>query len=61
MNSHQVLGMGSINAAAPTTFHDQIGALETGRRADMVLVDMTSIQEPYLDPDVHVVDAMIPS
>ena len=59
VNSHQVLGMGSINAAAPTTFHDQIGALETGRRADMVLVDMTSIQEPYLDPDVHVVDALL--
>ena len=59
VNSHQVLRMATINVAAPTYFHDQIGALEKGRRADVVLLDLASIQEPYLDPDVHIVDALL--
>ena len=59
INSHQVLRMATLNAAAPTFFHDEIGALEKGRRADVVLLDMTDIQGPYLDPDVHIVDALL--
>ena len=59
INSHQVLRMATLNAAIPTFFHDEIGALEKGRRADVVLLDMTDIQGPYLDPDVHIVDALL--
>ncbi|MCE2463879.1 MAG: amidohydrolase family protein [Dehalococcoidia bacterium] len=59
VSSHQVLRMATLNAAAPTFFHDEIGALEVGRRADVVLLDMTYIQDPYLDPDVHAVDALL--
>ena len=59
VSSHQVLQMATINAAAPTFFHDQIGALEKGRRADIVLLNMASIQEPYLDPGIHIVDALL--
>ncbi len=59
INSHQVLRMATLNAAVPTFFHDEIGALEKGRRADVVLLDMTDIQGPYLDPDVHIVDALL--
>ena len=59
ISSHQVLGMGTANAAAPTFFQDQIGALEKGRRADVVLLDMAYIQEPYLDPDIHIIDALL--
>ena len=59
ISSHQVLRMATLNAAAPTFFHDEIGALEKGRRADVVLLDMTYIQDPYLDPDVHIVDALL--
>ena len=59
VNSHQVLRMATINAAQPTFFHDRIGALEKGKRADMVLLDLTAIQEPYLDPDTDIVDALL--
>ena len=59
VSSHQVLRMATINAAAPTFFHDQIGALEKGRRADIVLLNIDSIQEPYLDPGIHIVDALL--
>ena len=59
LNSHQALSMATINAAQPTFFHNRIGALEKGRRADMVLLDITAIQEPYLDPDINVEDALL--
>ena len=59
VNSHQALRMATLNAAQPTFFHDRIGALEKGRRADMVLLDMSGIEEPYFDPDINVVDALL--
>jgi cytosine/adenosine deaminase-related metal-dependent hydrolase len=55
----QVLRMATLNAAQPTYFGDRIGALEKGRRADMVVLDLASIEEPYLDPDTHIVDAIL--
>ena len=59
VNAHQVLRMATINAARPTFFHDLIGALEKGRRADMVVLDLDSLEGPYLDPDLNIVDALI--
>ena len=59
ISSHQVLRMATGNGAAPTFFHDRIGALEKGRRADVVLLDMAHIQEPYLDPDVDIINALL--
>lgn len=64
INSHQALKMATVNAAQPTFFRDsegqaRIGALETGKKADMVLLEMSSIEEPYLDPDINMVDALL--
>jgi 5-methylthioadenosine/S-adenosylhomocysteine deaminase len=59
ISSYQVLSMATANAAAPTFFPDQIGALEKGRRADLVLLDLKTIEEPYLEPDISVVDALL--
>ena len=59
ITSHQALGLATASAAAPTFFHRQIGALEPGRRADLVLLDLAVIEEPYLDPDISPVDALI--
>ena len=59
VSSHQVLQMATINAAAPTFFHNQIGALEVGRKADVVLLDTRPLREPYLNPDIDIVDALI--
>jgi len=59
VNSHQALRMATLNGAEPTFFHDRIGALEKGRRADMVLLDLAHIQEPYLEPDIDIVDALV--
>ena len=59
VNSHQVLRMATANAARPTSFQGKIGVLEPGRFADMVLLDFSALEEPYLDPDIDVVDAVL--
>ena len=58
VTSHQVLKMATLNAAQPT-FFAQIGSLEKGKRADMVLMDLTAIEVPYLDSEIDVVDAFV--
>ena len=57
--SYQVLEMATTNGAYASWFGDRIGTLEPGKRADMVLVDMRNIEEPFLDPRVSVVDALV--
>ena len=51
--------MATANAARPTGFHQEIGVLEKGYRADMVLLDLKSIEEPSLDGDIDPVDALL--
>ncbi len=48
----QVLTMATANAAGPTGFGDAIGVLEPGRRADMVLINLDALADPYLDADL---------
>ena len=59
LTSHQILGLTTSNGAKVTFFEEQIGRLEPGKRADMVLVRLDRIEEPYLDPDTNVVDALV--
>ena len=35
------------------------GTLEAGRRADMVLVRLSRLDQPYLNPDVSILDALV--
>jgi 5-methylthioadenosine/S-adenosylhomocysteine deaminase len=55
----QVFQMATVNGAYASWFGDRIGTLERGNRADLVLLDLQNIQEPYLDPRVSVVDAVV--
>ena len=55
----QVLTMASANAAGPTGFGSEIGALEVGRRADMVLVRLDSLEDPYLEEDLPPVELVL--
>ena len=52
ITSGQVLAMATANAAAPTGFAGEIGVLEPGRRADMLLVRLSDLEDPYLDADL---------
>ena len=55
----QVLAMATANAAAPTGFGEEIGVLEPGRRADMLLVRLNDLEDPYLDPDLPPLEAVL--
>ena len=55
----QVLQMATVNGAYASWFGDRIGTLEPGKRADLALLDLRNIEEPFLDPEVSVVDALV--
>ena len=57
--AYQVLQMATVNGAYASWFGDRIGTLEPGKRADMALLDLRNIEQPYLDPEVPVVDALV--
>jgi len=57
--AYQVFQMATVNGAYASWFGDRIGTLEPGKRADMVLLNLRNIEEPFLDPDVSVVDAVV--
>ncbi len=59
LTSAQLLHMATQNGARITTFGDRIGALATGKRADVILIDLNRIATPYLDPSVDIVDALL--
>jgi len=59
LSTHQSVKMATTNAALPTCFQDEIGALEKGRRADMSLLRLSGMESPYLDPDVSIVDWLL--
>ena len=56
--SHDIFRLATSNAAR-VTFFDDVGTIESGKRADLVLIDMERIEDPYLHPDTDVVDALI--
>jgi cytosine/adenosine deaminase-related metal-dependent hydrolase len=55
----EILRMATEHGALTTQFGAEIGTLEPGKAADLVLVDWDSIAQPYLDPSVPVVDALV--
>ena len=59
LSSHQVFQMATENGAHASWFGDRIGTLEIGKRADVVLLKLQNIEEPYLDANVSIVDAVV--
>ena len=56
--SHDIFRLATSNAAR-VTFFDDVGTIERGKRADLVLIDIERIEEPYLHPDTDVIDTLI--
>lgn len=59
LSSGQLLKMATVNGAEVTFFSEQIGALEKGKRADIILINMEKITEPYIDPRTDIVDVVL--
>jgi cytosine/adenosine deaminase-related metal-dependent hydrolase len=55
----QVFRMATSGGARTTPFDRQIGTLEVGRAADMVLIDWRQLSYPYLDQETPVLDAVL--
>jgi len=55
----EVFKMGTEHGACTTPFGSQIGVLEIGRAADIILLDWEKIATPYLDQDVPLIDAVL--
>ncbi len=55
----QVLRMATEGGAKTTPYGTQLGRLEVGRAADMVLIDWEQVSFPYLDVETPVLDAVI--
>lgn len=55
----QVFKMATENGADASGFGGQVGTLEAGRKADMTLVRLSRLDQPYLNPDVSILDALV--
>lgn len=58
-SANQVLQMATEHGAYSTGFKDEIGRLEPGRAADIVIMDWEQIAHPYLERGVPIVDAIL--
>jgi cytosine/adenosine deaminase-related metal-dependent hydrolase len=58
-SSHDVLRMATANGARTLGADADIGVLEPGRKADVVLIDADRLRFPYLDPATDPVDAIL--
>jgi len=59
LTSAAIFKMATQNGADAIGFAAEIGSIEPGKRADLVLIDMQRLRAPYLDPDLPIVDALI--
>lgn len=57
--SSQVFRMATSGGAKTTPYGEQIGTLQVGKSADMVLMDWTQISFPYLDENISLIDAIV--
>ena len=55
----QVLRMATEGGARTTPYGEEIGRLEVGRAADLVMIDWEHVAHPYMDPLTPVLDAVI--
>jgi len=59
LSSRDIFRMATVNGAGMLGFGDQIGRLEKGRRADIVLIDLDRILQPYVDPRQDLFDVSL--
>jgi 5-methylthioadenosine/S-adenosylhomocysteine deaminase len=55
----QVLRMATTGGALTTPYGSEIGTLEVGKAADLVMIDWRQVSFPYLDVETPVLDAVL--
>jgi cytosine/adenosine deaminase-related metal-dependent hydrolase len=59
MTAREVFKMATQNTAELLGFGDQLGRLEPGRQADLVLLDYRAMCAPYVDPAQDPIDVLL--
>jgi 5-methylthioadenosine/S-adenosylhomocysteine deaminase len=59
LSAAQIFRMATEHGAKSIGFGSEIGTLEVGKRADLVLLDYKRISAPFLDSAISIVDALI--
>lgn len=60
LDCYDVLKMGTVNGAKVLNFTNQIGALKSGMKADMILIDLDNIMEnPFVTSKLDIVELLI--
>jgi 5-methylthioadenosine/S-adenosylhomocysteine deaminase len=59
ISAAQIFRMATEHGAKAVGFGEEIGTIEVGKRADLVLLDYKRVTFPYLDPAISVVEALI--
>ena len=59
VSPHDVIRMATLNGAQAALQKDSIGKLEPGRAADIILVNLRTMTQPYLAPDIHMADVFV--
>jgi cytosine/adenosine deaminase-related metal-dependent hydrolase len=54
-----LLSMAITHGLAAAQLHDGIGAIQPGAKADLTAISLERLDDPYLDPDMPVVDALL--
>ena len=56
---YDVFRMGTENGAYCAWYGDKVGTLDPGKRADLVLLNLSNIEYPYIDPEVSLIEALV--
>jgi 5-methylthioadenosine/S-adenosylhomocysteine deaminase len=54
-----VMKMATVNGARATGFGPEIGGLSPGQLADLVLLDWTEVEKPYVHETSHVIETLV--
>lgn len=59
LTSREVFKMATVNGAEMLGFGNQIGKLEKGKKADIVLIDLKRIFDPHINPQQDIFDVFL--
>jgi cytosine/adenosine deaminase-related metal-dependent hydrolase len=57
--SRQILSMATRNGARALTLDQDVGVLEKGKKADLILLRLDVIEQPYVDPQHDAIDTLV--